>query len=330
VKIGDYCTGTNDGALGQPFCRNGAWTTDAYNDGTLDMLVADSCGDSNAWCRDDKYHLDLSKDSLNRFVKNGAPMPDLYPSHWNNRHVSWQFVPAPSYSGDIRIGFMSGAQRWWPAIAVSRLPNGVHGVEYFADGAWKAATMNGDMGQSYVIGGTTSGGTDFRIRVRDAADALLFNGREYAFSLPSACSSQCSAPYTAATYTTGGGSPGPSVSPSKSPSPSPSTSPSTSTGPGGCTATVTTNNSWSGGYQADVTVRNNGTAPSTRWTVAFTFAGSQSVAYFWNATVTQAGARVTATNASYNGVIPAGGTTSLGFVANGVSQPVTGVSCSLT
>ncbi|GAA4252178.1 cellulose binding domain-containing protein [Dactylosporangium darangshiense] len=335
VKIGDYCTGTNDGALGQPFCRNGAWTTDAYNDGTLDMLVADSCGDSNAWCRDDKYHLDLSKDSLNRFVKNGAAMTDLYPSHWNNRHVSWQFIAAPSYTGDIRIGFLSGAQRWWPAIAVSRLPNGVHGVEYFADGAWKAATMNGDMGQSFIIGGTTSGGTDFRIRVRDAADALLFNGREYTFSLPSACSSQCSAAYTAATYTTNGGtstsaSPSVSVSPSVSKSPSASASPSRSTGTGGCTATVTTTSSWGTGYQADVTVRNNGTAASTGWTLKFSFAGSQTVTQSWNATVTQAGAQVTATNVSYNGAIPAGGTTGFGFIAGGVSQPVTGVSCSLT
>ncbi|WP_432840857.1 hypothetical protein [Dactylosporangium sp. CA-092794] len=94
VRIGDYCTGTNDGALGQPFCRNGSWTADAYNDGTLDMLVADSCGDPNGWCRDDPYHLDLSKDSLNRFARNGTPLADLYPNHWNNRHVSWQFIAA--------------------------------------------------------------------------------------------------------------------------------------------------------------------------------------------------------------------------------------------
>jgi hypothetical protein len=149
VKIADYCTGTNDGALGQPFCRNGSWTNDGYNGGVLNMIVADSCGDANSWCRDDPYHLDLSKDSLNRFVKNGAPLGDLYPNHWNNRHVDWSFVPAPAYSGDIQIGFLSGAQRWWPAVSVSRLANGIHGVEYFADGTWHAAQMNGDMSQSF-------------------------------------------------------------------------------------------------------------------------------------------------------------------------------------
>lgn len=202
VTIGDYCTGVNDGAPDQPFCRNGAWTADAYNGAALDMLVADSCGDTNAWCRDDPGHLDLAKASLNQFAHNGAPVGTMYPDHWNNRHISWEYIAAPGYTGDIRIGFLQGAQRWWPAIAVSHLPNGVHGVEYYAGGTWQAATMNSDMGQSYVIGATTSGGTDFRIRVRDAADALVNGGRVYAFSLPSSCSSQCSAAYTQVPYTT--------------------------------------------------------------------------------------------------------------------------------
>ena len=34
VTIGDYCTGTNDGAPGQPFCRGGSWTGDTYNGAT--------------------------------------------------------------------------------------------------------------------------------------------------------------------------------------------------------------------------------------------------------------------------------------------------------
>ncbi|GAA3282497.1 cellulose binding domain-containing protein [Dactylosporangium vinaceum] len=339
VSISDYCTGTNDGALGQPFCRNGAFTADAYNGGTLDMIVADSCGDSNAWCRDDKYHLDLSKDSLNKFVKNGAPMTDLYPNHWNNRHVSWQFIPAPTYSGDIKIGFLSGAQRYWPAIAVSKLPNGVHGVEYFANGAWTAAPMNSDMGQSFIIGGLTSGGTDFRIRVRDASDALLFGGREYSFSLPAACSSQCSAAYTQATYTTTStstspsapGSPSVSVSASRSASTSPSASRSASSSPapsGGCTAAVTATGSWSGGGQGEVKVTNTGTAPTTGWTVRFTLPSGVTIASSWNAAVTVSGSGVTATNASYNGTIAANGSTSWGLVFNGPGLAVTGVSCS--
>ena len=42
VKVSDYCTGVNDGAPGQAFCRNGSWVSDAYNGATLNMLVADS------------------------------------------------------------------------------------------------------------------------------------------------------------------------------------------------------------------------------------------------------------------------------------------------
>jgi hypothetical protein len=148
VSIGDYCTGINDGAAGQPFCRNGSWVSDKYNGATLDMLVADSCGDPNAWCRDDPYHIDLAHQAINKFVLNGAPVGDLEPAHWGNRHVSWQFIPAPNYSGDIQIGFIQGSQKWWSGISISHLPNGIHGVENFADGAWTAATMDTDMGQA--------------------------------------------------------------------------------------------------------------------------------------------------------------------------------------
>lgn len=205
VQIGDYCTGVNDGAPNQAFCRGGSWVADAFNGATLTMVVADSCGDGNAWCRDEPYHLDLSRPSLARFTRNGAPVGDLLPDRFNNRRMTWSFVPAPGYSGDISIGFLANAQRWWAAIAVSHLPNGIHGVEYFADGAWRPAAMNGDMGQSYVIGGTTAGATTFQIRVRDAADALIGGGRVYRFGLPAACSTQCSAPYTRVDYTAGAG-----------------------------------------------------------------------------------------------------------------------------
>jgi hypothetical protein len=200
VTMGDYCTGQNDGAPGQPFCRNGSWTPDGYNGATLTMLVADSCGDSNAWCRDDPYHLDLATDSINRFQRNGQPVGDLL-NHWNNRHISWEFVPPPNYQGDIQIGFLQGAQTWWGAVSVSHLPNGIHGVEYLAGGTWHQATMNGDMGQSYILAPTVTAGKDFQIRVTDVSNQLVNGGRVYAFSLPASCNSACSAAYTKVSYT---------------------------------------------------------------------------------------------------------------------------------
>ena len=203
VTIGDYCTGTNDGAPNQPFCRNGSWVADQYDGATLTMVVADSCGDGNAWCRDDPYHLDLAKGSLNAFAKNGAAVGDMYPNHWNNRRIQWQYVPPPGYTGDIRIGFLQSAQRYWAAISVTHLPNGIHGVDYQVNGAWQAAQLNADMGQSFIIGATQSGGTTFQIRVRDASDQLLGGGRTYTFALPASCSQSCSGPFTAVSYTTG-------------------------------------------------------------------------------------------------------------------------------
>ncbi|HVV22683.1 MAG TPA: cellulose binding domain-containing protein [Pseudonocardiaceae bacterium] len=323
VTIGDYCTGTNDGAQNQPFCRNGSWVSDGYDGATLTMVVADSCADPNAWCRDDPYHLDLHKDSLNRFVLNGNPVGDMYPDHWNNRHITWQFVPTPNYSGDIRIGFLQGAQTWWGATAISHLPNGIHGVQYFANGTWQNATMDGDMGEAYILSPTTSGGTQFQIRVLDADDTLINNGRVYTFSLPASCSSQCSAAYTQVNYTTsdGGGTTPPTTT--TTPPPTTTTAPPT----GACTATETITSSWSGGFQANVTVTNSGSTAITGWTVTGSFPGTQTVANSWNATVTQSGQQLTATNAGYNGTVQAGGSTSWGMTVNGTAQPLADLAC---
>ncbi|MER6630358.1 cellulose binding domain-containing protein [Streptomyces sp. NPDC000987] len=204
VTIGDYCTGTNDGAAGQAFCRNGNWTPDKYNGATLDMLVADSCGDTNAWCRDDPYHLDLATGSLNAFQLDGRAVADMYPSSWNNRHISWSFIPAPGYSGDISIGFVQNAATWWPTIDVTHLPNGIHGVEYYDGSAWVPAAMVSDLGQQYTIGPNSPGGSSYTVRIRDVDGNLVQDGRTYTFAMPGSCSSGCTRPYTGVGYTTGG------------------------------------------------------------------------------------------------------------------------------
>jgi hypothetical protein len=340
VTIGDNCTGINDGAPNQPFCRNGSWVGDGYNGATLTMIVADSCGDANAWCRDDPYHLDLAQASLNTFVKNGAAVGDLYPSHWNNRHITWQFVSAPNYSGDINIGFLQGAQVWWPAIAVSHLANGIHSVEYLQGGSWVQAQMDSDMGQAYIIGGTTNGTNAFQIRIRDANDQLINGGRVYSFALPSSCGSSCGPAYTQISYTTSGGGsspgPSPSVSPSSaSPSPSvapssprPSTSPSAVAGKQ-CTATYRTTSSWSGGFQGEVTVTNTGTVATTGWSVDLTYPGTVPITQSWNGTLTVSGSTATVRNASYNGVLQPGQSTAFGFLGNGTPTTPT-LTCTAT
>ena len=77
MTIGNYCTGVNDGAPNLPFRRNGSWVSDQYNGATLDFVVADSCDDGNAWCKDDPYHVDLAQASLNHFVLNGSAVGNM-------------------------------------------------------------------------------------------------------------------------------------------------------------------------------------------------------------------------------------------------------------
>ncbi len=156
VTIGPDCNGTNDGAPNEPFCRGGAgYVGDRCGGATLDMVVGDSCDDGNAWCKDDPYHIDLAQASLDKFALNGQPVGNMYPGSWNNRQVTWQFESAPDYAGDISIGAIQGAQPYWPAIAISHLPNGIHGVQYFANGAWASATMDSDQGDDYIIAPVT-------------------------------------------------------------------------------------------------------------------------------------------------------------------------------
>jgi hypothetical protein len=314
VTIGNYCTGVNDGAPNEPFCRNGSWVSDAYNGATLDMVVADSCDDGNAWCKDDPYHVDLGQASLNQFVLNGAPVGNMYPNHWNNRQVTWQFESAPNYTGDINIGAIQGAQPYWPAIAVSHLPNGIHGVQFYANGAWVNATMDSDMGDDYIIAPITGAGTAgsfYEIRVVDSSGNLVNNGEVYNFSLPASClPNGCSPAYTPVSYTT---STGPTAPPPAS---------------GSCALTSAVANSWPGGYQLQLTVTNSGTTLLTGWTAGFTFADTaETVTSSWDAAVTQTGQQVTVGNASFDGSVAAGGTTSFGVVVTGSDSTLSGLTC---
>jgi len=324
VTIGDNCNGTNSGAPGQPFCTPGSLVSDQFNGATLDFVVADSCDDGNAWCKDSPYHADLAQASLNQFTLNGQPVGDMYPNAWNNRQVSWQFIPAPGYTGDIRIGFIQGAQPYWSAVAISHLPNGIHGVRYYANGSWVSATMDSDMGDDYIIGpttGTGTNGTSYEIQVTGADGNLVNNGQVYSFSLPSGCANGCPAAYTPVTYTTSTG-PGPSPSPSASASPSPTAS------AGSCTLSSSVVTSWPGGYQLQLTVTNTGTTALTGWTAGFAFADTaESVSGSWNAVVTQAGKQVTAVNKNYNGSVSPGGSATFGMTVNGSNSSVSALTC---
>jgi hypothetical protein len=204
VVVGDYCTGTNDGAANRSFCRNGSWVPDRYKGASLDMVVADSCQDGNAWCRDDPYHVDLHRSSLTKFVMTDGRLSTGLPSVWNNRQVTWSFEPAPGYKGNIRIGFLQGSQTYWTAVAISRLPNGMHGVRYYRSGRWTQAKMDSDMGDAYLVDPVVAGGSHYEIMVYDTNNKAIFAGEQYLFSYPSRCGTDCPAAYTPVSYRTVG------------------------------------------------------------------------------------------------------------------------------
>ncbi|MEH1014527.1 cellulose binding domain-containing protein [Micromonospora sp. CPCC 206060] len=107
--------------------------------------------------------------------------------------------------------------------------------------------------------------------------------------------------------------PTPTVTPTVTPTPTPT---GTTPPPTGCTATYRIVNQWQGGFQGEVTVRNNGTTPITGWTVRFNFTDGQQVSQTWNADLVQTGTGVTARNVSWNGTLAPGASTSFGFLAS--------------
>jgi dienelactone hydrolase len=95
-----------------------------------------------------------------------------------------------------------------------------------------------------------------------------------------------------------------------------SSSPTPTPPRGACNVTYHTVNSWSGGYQGEVTVT-AGDAPITGWTVRWDLGNGQTITQVWNGTLSTSGSGVTVTNASYNGSLAASASATFGFLANG-------------
>jgi len=90
-------------------------------------------------------------------------------------------------------------------------------------------------------------------------------------------------------------------------SPSPTTSPTGSTS---CKVAYTAND-WGSGFTATITITDNG-PPLTAWTLGYGYAGNQTLTTGWSGNWSQSGKNITVTNASWNGVIPTGGSVSIG------------------
>ncbi|WP_249714021.1 cellulose binding domain-containing protein [Rhizomonospora bruguierae] len=98
----------------------------------------------------------------------------------------------------------------------------------------------------------------------------------------------------------------------------PATTPPVTTPPPGTGACRVTNtvNAWNNGLTNDITITNTGSsAISGGWSLRFTLGSGQTITSGWNATYSPSSGQVTATSMSYNGSIPAGGSTTIGYQA---------------
>lgn len=82
-------------------------------------------------------------------------------------------------------------------------------------------------------------------------------------------------------------------------------------GSGACKVVYSTNQ-WTGGFTAQIAITNTGSSAISSWTLKYTYPGDQKLTSDYNGTYSQSGEAVTLTNASYNGSLAAGGSTSVG------------------
>ncbi|GGT09011.1 GH12 family glycosyl hydrolase domain-containing protein [Streptomyces griseoviridis] len=83
--------------------------------------------------------------------------------------------------------------------------------------------------------------------------------------------------------------------------------------PAGACAVSYATQVWPGGFTADVTVRNTGSAPVDDWRLGFTLPSGQQISHAWNATVTPASGAVTVRAPEHSPRLAAGGSQTFGF-----------------
>ncbi len=190
VTLTQFCYGPdNSERWNTSNCEGGFWKEGPLTGKKAYFVVTDSCNDGNVWCRYDRYHLDISTTGLEQF--------GLNTNTWRNPRISWRYVDAPNYSGDIKLGFARGASRNWPALMITNLERGLHKIEQWVGGQWVEQKMFLTLGHIYTL--TPTGNEEIRIRLYDAYDQPIQGGRVYRFAFPQDC---CGQPFNPISYTT--------------------------------------------------------------------------------------------------------------------------------
>jgi poly(3-hydroxybutyrate) depolymerase len=174
------------------------------------------------------------------------------------------------------------------------------------------AAFDGDHTPDPVDGSTATSGT----RTWTSGEAWTFISQFQSTSTPPSSAPPSSAPPSSAPPSSAPPSSAPPSSAPPSSAPPSSAPPSSPASGAGCTASYRTVNSWPGGLQGEVTVTAGGSAING-WTVGWTLASGQTITQLWNGSLTTSGSNVSVRNVSYNGSLPASGSTTFGFLASG-------------
>ncbi|WP_435149750.1 extracellular catalytic domain type 1 short-chain-length polyhydroxyalkanoate depolymerase [Micromonospora aurantiaca (nom. illeg.)] len=149
-------------------------------------------------------------------------------------------------------------------------------------------------------------------------------------SLPSAGMAAAAVAFFGLTTTPGPTTPPPGPT---TPPPGPTTPPP---GTGACSVSIELN-AWNTGLTENITISNTGSAAVNGWSLTFTLPSGQTITSGWNASYSPASGQVTARNLAYNAVIPARGSTTIGFQAThtgNTARPgsfsLNGAPCTLT
>lgn len=191
------------------------------------------------------------------------------------------------------VNFGESIKQWTNVLGVSATPSS---TDTPASGITR--TRYGATGDRAPVEANSLQGVSHNLPV-DAAAAIRFFGLDTT-STPTP--TPTTSPTTSPTPTPSATTPQPTVSPTPSPT----------TGTGSCRVGYSVNQ-WNTGFTANITVTNLSGTAVNGWRLTWTYPSGQQVTQAWSSVTTQSGAQVTATNAAWNALIPAGGSAQLGL-----------------
>ncbi len=241
---------------------------------------------------------------------------------WRSTDGGENWTRVTGFDAADTVGFGAPAPgQDYPAVYASASYDGERGIWRSVDegATWKR--INDDANQWAWTGGAITGDPNVFGRVyvgTNGRGVIVGESSDYVPEEPSQTPSQTP-------------SEDPTEEPTEDPSEDPTEDPTTEPPTGDCVVDWAATNTWSGGYQGNITVTNGTGAAAEGWTVQWTFAGDDQVANLWGGEWSQEGDTVTVTNADWNGAVADGASVEIGYTASNSGTPgVAEASCSLS